>query len=69
MSNSCIKPSQIYATRTPVERYTKISLYQLRTTDCLAFPDSHSLPQVMVFWIRVTLLTLTFYYSIRSLVP
>ena len=35
-------------------------------TELLAFPDSHALPQDMVFWIQVTLLTLTFYYSSGS---
>lgn len=56
-------PSQISPTRTLVRPYTRISPIQLRLLDCLAFPDSHSLPQVAVFWIQLTLLTLSFYCS------
>lgn len=48
-----LKPLQIFPTRTLVEPYTKISLIQLRFTGLLAFPDSHALPQVAVFWIRL----------------
>ena len=60
-----IKPLQFSPTCTLVRRYTRISSIQLHSTDCLAFPDSHALPQVAVFWIRLYLINKAFYYSAR----
>ena len=60
------EPLQISPTRTLVEPYNRISPGQLHFTGLLAFPDSHAVPPVAVFWIRLYLINKAFYCSSGS---
>lgn len=64
--SSILKPLQISPTRTLVEPYNRISPGQLHLTGLLAFPDSHAVPPVAVFWIRLYLVNRAFYCSSGS---